>query len=61
MAFNPNLRYQEKLLLNKKGYQSCFKSITRKKWDTLIDGINQGMDKIPPVAHYKPRFKAIEK
>ena len=37
---NSNLRYQEQLHLNKKGYQSCFKSITRKKRDHLLDGYN---------------------
>ena len=28
---NQRLRYVEPLNLNKKGYQACFKSITRKK------------------------------
>jgi hypothetical protein len=53
---NHNLRYQETLMLNKKGYQPVFKSITRKKRDTQHDGKNPGLDKVPPVAHYKPRY-----
>ena len=32
-SVNHNLRYQETLILNKKGYQTAFKAITRKKRD----------------------------
>jgi hypothetical protein len=38
-----------------------FKSITRKKRDAQLDGKNPGLDKVPPVAHYKPRFWVIDK
>ena len=60
-SVNHNLRYQETLVLNKKGYQPMFKSITRKKRDTLQDGKNPGLDKVPPVAHYKPRYWVVDK
>jgi|TARA_B110000285_G_scaffold173967_1_gene195008 hypothetical protein len=58
---NNNLRYQELLYLNRKGYDPTFKGITRKKRDTLLDGKNPGTDKIPPVAHYKPRYTVVDK
>lgn len=60
-SVNHNLRYQETLILNKKGHQSVFKSITRKKRDAQLDGKNPGLDKVPPVAHYKPRYWVIDK
>jgi hypothetical protein len=60
-SVNHNLRYQETLVLNKKGYQPVFKSITRKKRDMQLDGKNPGLDKVPPVAHYKPRYWVIDK
>ena len=58
---NPYLRYQEPLQLNKKGYTAIFKSVTRRKRDMQLDGTNPGLDKVPPVAHYKPKFFVIDK
>ena len=56
------LRYQEKLLLNKKGYNACFKSITRVKRDHLLDTRDKpalDLDKMPPVGQYKPKYNLV--
>ena len=53
---NPYLRYQEPMQLNRKGHTAIFKSVTRRKRDMQLDGKNPGLDKVPPVAHYKPKY-----
>jgi len=61
---NENLRYQEQLHLNKKGHQAMFKNITRDKHFYQLDGKNpvkNGLDKVPPPAHYKPKYHYIDK
>ena len=61
VPLNNNLRYQELLTLNRKGYQAIFKSITRKKRDNQLDGTNPALNKVPAVAQYKPKYKVIDK
>ena len=58
---NENLRYSEALHLNKKGYMACFKGITRMKRNMQLDGKNIGVDKVPPVAHYTPKYDIVDK
>ena len=60
MKVNSNLRYNEKLNLNRKGYQDVFKSVTRAKRDTLPDGKSNNIDRVPPPAYYKPKYGVIE-
>lgn len=60
MKVNSNLRYNEKLNLNRKGYQAIFKSVTRAKRDTLADGFSNVIDRVPPPAYYKPKYGVIE-
>ena len=60
MKFNNNLRYNEKLNLNRKGCQAVFKSITRAKRDTLPDGKSNNIDRVPPPAYYKPRYGVLD-
>lgn len=61
VPMNSNLRYQEMLNLDRKGYQAIFKSITRKKRDNQLDGTNHALNKVPAVAQYKPKYKVIDK
>lgn len=57
---NTNLRYNERLNLNRKGYQAVFKSVTRAKRDTLPDGKTNNIDRVPPPAYYKPKYRQID-
>ena len=52
------LRYNETLTLGRKGYQSCFRAITRSKRDVVLAG---GCTKGPPLAHYRPKFEMIDR
>ena len=51
------LRYVEALQLNRKGHQSFFKSITRRKREHLVDGKNPCLEKTPHAAYYKPKYE----
>ena len=60
LKVNSNLRYNEKLNLNRKGHQAVFKSVTRAKRDTLPDGKANVIDRVPPPAYYKPRYGVVD-
>lgn len=48
------MRYTEPLILNRKDHTHAFKSVTRLKRDSIIDGKGPAKEKVPPVAYYTP-------
>ena len=64
---NKLLRYNERLYLNREGYQPWAKSVTRDKRENLVEGKMYGRGngpKIgsgPPLAHYQPSYTAVYK
>ena len=64
---NKLLRYNEKLYLNRQGYQPWAKSVTRDKRNHMIEGklYGKGNGPIilngPPVAHYTPSYNAVQR
>ena len=57
---NKLLRYHEWLILNRKGHTQAFKSVTRGKRDSLLDGTGVAHEPKPCPGQYRPRFGFIE-
>lgn len=61
---NACLRYQERLYLNRKGYQPAFKAVTREKRNNQLDG-NKGTEahhqEAPAVGHYRPNYRSVQR
>lgn len=44
---NPNVRYNEKLFLKRKGVTAAFRGMTRAKRDHIPDGLGDVKDEVP--------------
>ena len=49
VVFNPRLRYNEKLQLNRKGTTAAFRSMTRTKRNHVPDGQGVIRDEVPDI------------
>jgi len=59
VTYNPRLRYNEKLQLNKFGATAAFKSMTRTKRNHVPDGQGIVRDEVPDMGKYPVKFDLV--